>query len=79
MLADFKNSFIGRLTIKFPIKSSFNIPPHLKPVATLYYFLWNTKVSCVNKNISEGSVTTHLKCGGTFNDDDFIASLLLGL
>jgi len=32
----------------------------------------------LNSNISQGSVATHLRCGGIFNDR-FIASFLLSL
>ena len=35
MLADFHNSFTGRLVSKFAIKSKFNVPPHLTNVAAL--------------------------------------------
>ena len=35
MLADFQNSYTGRLSGKFSTKSYLNIPPHLKYVVTL--------------------------------------------
>ena len=35
MLTDFHNSFTDRLSSKFTIKSTLNIPPHLTNVATL--------------------------------------------
>jgi len=31
-----------------------------------------------NTDISQGSVVTHLRCGGTVNDD-FVANLLINL
>jgi len=34
MLASFHNSFTGRHVSKFAVKSTLNIPPHLKSVAT---------------------------------------------
>jgi len=35
MLTDFQNSFTSRLSSKFAVKQSLNIPPHINSVAAL--------------------------------------------
>jgi len=70
MLTDFRNSFTGRLTGKLATNSYFNIPPHLKCVATLPCEIgmsenWQQSEICIVINDkSQDSTAKHLSYYG---------------
>jgi len=72
ILTDFQNSFTGRLSGKFAMKSYLNIPPHLKNVATLPCEIrisenWRqSEIRIVTNEKSQGNIAKHLRCDELF-------------
>jgi len=64
----FSKSCTDRFISKFAIKSSLNIPPYLKGVATLpCEILRSAKTCTVISDKSRDSVAARLRCGGRFS------------
>jgi len=81
MFTDFENCFTNKLNGKFILKRSLNNPSHVATLPcdlSLIIMLVSDCRQFSDINVSQGSVMTCLRCGGTVNDD-FTVNLLLYL
>ena len=77
ILTDFKKFFTGRFLVKFEVKWILKISPHLAYVATVPCETLMSAKQALNDKL-QGSVATHLRCGGVVKNE-IKNSLLLSL